>query len=74
MTTSFIWNMAKNSFTMNTSSRASKMIVIATSRGSIAAADYDQTTGKARTTLSRTEQETRERLVQVDRRGRSASG
>jgi hypothetical protein len=38
MTTSFIWNMAKKSFTMNTSSSASKMMVMATSRGSIAAA------------------------------------
>jgi hypothetical protein len=38
MTTSFIWNMAKKSFTMNTSSSASKIMVMATSRGSIAAA------------------------------------
>lgn len=46
MTTSFIWNMAKKSFTMNTSSSASKMIVMATSRGSIPATDADQTTGQ----------------------------
>jgi hypothetical protein len=66
--------MAKKSFTMNSSSSASKMICIATSRGSIAAADYDQTTGKARSTLYGTEQETRERLVKVDGRGVSVSG